>query len=53
MTAINWQSEGNTCTEVWNLGRRPSWEPQTMETAVNFIGNVPYGGNVVLVLEKG
>lgn len=38
-------------TGIWEAGS-PGNLP-TMETAVNFIDNVPHGGNTVLVLENG
>ena len=53
MTTVNGQSKADTCVEDWNLGSRLSWELPTVETAVNFIDNVPRGGDTVLVLERG
>lgn len=52
-TAVMWQDKAHTRPEDWNLGSRLSWEPPTAGAVVNFIDNVPHGGNVAPVLEKG
>lgn len=35
-----------TCAGDWNLGSRPSWEPQASGIAINFVENVLHGGNM-------